>query len=153
MSRIQYSIPINQARLMAVESGAGGTPLMRVYGLAEGENMPALVGDAPTGYLIAEGQSPDVDWLGEWSPNPETGVIRNNIRENWILTSVAVGLVRYARIYDATGTVCHVQGDAAEYVPDTENPACFWFFGADVAAIGDPITLGQFCLISGNVNP
>ncbi|HEX4843199.1 MAG TPA: hypothetical protein VFV57_05970 [Limnobacter sp.] len=100
---IQYSTTLRNAQLDQIETVTGVTPELRLYSGA----IPANAAAAPTGTLLVQMSLPS-DWMaaasggikaksGSWSGSGLAGAG----------TGTAVG---YFRIYDSTGTTCHIQG-------------------------------------------
>lgn len=98
-----YSDAVNNARLAALETVAGASPLLRIYsGTAPTNARTALSGNT----LLAEGALPS-DWLA----NAATGSQAK--AGTWTVTGLpAAGAGTagtFGRIYDAAGTTCHMQ--------------------------------------------
>lgn len=106
----QYSVAVNNARLDAIETTIGTGPLLRFYTGA----MPATPATAASGTLL-DSQALPSDWLAAAASaiKSKAGV--------WTGTFDAAGTAGYWRIYDSTGTTCHMQGLVFASVPLTTN--------------------------------
>lgn len=110
MARLIYSQAVNEARMAATEQEIGANPVMRLYGLASGESVPATCAEDAGTLLIAEGQESTSAWMGLPSTQKTPDfVARANIYSSWILTVIAEGEVAYLRIYDSSGMICGMQ--------------------------------------------
>lgn len=97
---IQLSVAVRNARLDAIESTVGTAPLFRIYSGA----MPADCGTVASGTLLIEATLPS-----DWAANASSGAKAKS--GTWQDTSAnATGTAGYYRMYDSTGTTCHVQG-------------------------------------------
>lgn len=103
-----YSATVNKARLDQTETTIGTAPQLRLYNGA----MPADADAALSGNtLIAQGALPS-DWLAAAT---NTGHAVSKIKAGtWTVTGQAgagAGTApTFYRIYDSTGTNCHMQG-------------------------------------------
>lgn len=98
---LQYSTPVNNARLDAVEATIGASALLRIYSGAA----PANTAAAATGTLIASLMLP-ADWMSAAAANSKAKV------GTWAGTAAATGVAGYFRITDTTGTAVGLQGTA-----------------------------------------
>ena len=98
---LQYSTPVNNARLDAIETATGATALLKIYTGAA----PANCAAAASGTLLATLTLPS-DWMAAASAGvkAKTG--------SWTGTGSAAGVAGYCRIYDNSGATCHIQGTA-----------------------------------------
>jgi hypothetical protein len=96
---IQYSPAVNNARLDAIETAIGTAPLLRFYSGSQ----PASCATAASGTLLSSQALPS-DWLAAAS-NPSKAKAGT-----WAGTFSTAGTAGYYRIYDSTGTTCHLQG-------------------------------------------
>lgn len=95
----QYSVTVNHARLDAIETAIGGTAIMR---LLTG-SAPANCAAASTGGTVCTLTLPS-----DWMANAAAGAKAKN--GTWSGTATSSGTVGYYRIFDSTGTTCHIQG-------------------------------------------
>ncbi len=100
----RYSDTVNNARLDAIETTVGGTALMRLYDNTG--SVPASCVAAPTGGTVCTLTLP-ADWMAAAATHAKA---KNG---TWSGTATAGGTVSYYRIYDNTGTTCHVQGSVS----------------------------------------
>lgn len=101
---IQDSTTVRNARLDAIETAIGTSPIMRIYAGSVPANPAASLGGAT---LLAEGTLPS-DWLGAAS-----GGVKSKAG-TWTLTGQSGAGAgtdgTFFRIYDSAGTTCHQQG-------------------------------------------
>jgi hypothetical protein len=98
---MQYSDAIRNARLASDETVVGTAPLLRTYGAAA---MPANCNTAAAGTMLTECTLP-----ADWQTTPSGGAAAKS--GTWQDPSAnATGYARYFRMYDSTGTTCHMQG-------------------------------------------
>jgi hypothetical protein len=129
---LQYSVPVNNARLDAIETAVGTSPKLRGYTGA----MPANCAAAATGTLLFEMTLPS-DWMAAAS----AGVKAKS--GTWTDTADSTGVVGYCRIVDTAGTTAHLQGDAAM------GSGTFNFDNTSVAT-GQSVTINTFQLTAAN---
>ena len=132
---LQASETVRNARLDAIETTIGTAPLLRIYT----GSAPADCATAATGTLLAQMTLPS-DWLSSASGG--------NISKLGIWSDAsadATGTAGYFRIYDSTGTTCHVQGNVTQvgYSGD------LMFENVDFVAT-NPITIATFVLTDAN---
>lgn len=97
---LQLSVAVRNARLDAIESTIGTAPLFRIYSGA----MPADCATTASGTKLIEATLPS-----DWAANAGSGAKAKS--GTWQDTSAdATGTAGYYRIYDSTGTTCHLQG-------------------------------------------
>lgn len=175
MARLIYSVAINEARMNAVQTEVGSDPIMRMYGLGVGQQVPATCEEAAAGFVIAEGAEVQGGmWLGAQSTTKVGSfVARANVFSTWVLSLLAEGEIKYMRIYDSSGSFCGVQcevKDVSELLPpvpgpgpDPETgvyggekfePGVFYVDGKVITAqqvtAGDVLTLDEFSFTAGN---
>lgn len=96
---IQLSVTLRTARVTAIETTLGTTPLLRIYSGAQ----PADCATAASGTLLAECTLPS-DWATETN-----GVLTKS--GTWSDSAAnATGTAGHYRLYDSAGTTCHLQG-------------------------------------------
>lgn len=98
---LQYSTPVNNARLDTVESTIGTSAKLKIYTGA----VPANCGTAASGTLLVDMTLP-ADWMNAASANSKTKL------GTWSAAGVAAGTAGYFRITDTAGTTVGMQGTA-----------------------------------------
>lgn len=96
---IQFSIPVRNARLDAIETVTGATAKLQIRSGAQ----PADCATAPSGTLLAELTLP-----ADYMANAGSGAKAK--AGTWSGTGVAAGTAGHFRIVDNAGTTCHTQG-------------------------------------------
>lgn len=96
---LQYSSAVLNAQLDSKETTVGTAPLLKFYT----GSMPANCATVASGTNLASQALPS-----DWMSNASAGVKAKT--GSWTGTFSAGGTVGYFRIYDSTGTTCHVQG-------------------------------------------
>ncbi|HSX63972.1 MAG TPA: hypothetical protein VLF15_04545 [Pseudoxanthomonas sp.] len=97
---IQLSVSVRNARLDAIESTIGASPIMRIRTGAA----PANCAAADSGTVLAELMLPS-DWMAAAASGSKA------LSGTWQDTSAnATGTAAHFRIYESTGTTCHLQG-------------------------------------------
>lgn len=97
---LQYSVAVRNARLDVVESTVGASAILRIRTGA----VPANCAAADSGTVLATVNLPS-DWMNAASSGTKTKA------GTWEDTSAdATGTAGHFRIYDSTGTTCHIQG-------------------------------------------
>lgn len=97
---LQLSTTVRNARLDAIETAIGTTPMMRIRSGAA----PANCGTADSGTVLATLTLPS-DWLAAAASGSKAK------SGTWEDTSAdATGTAGHFRIYDSAGTTCHIQG-------------------------------------------
>ena len=97
---VNLSVTVRNARLDAIETAISTAPLLRIYSGSK----PTACSDAATGDLLAEATLPS-DWMAAASSGSKA------LSGTWSDASAnAAGTAGYFRIYESTGTTCHLQG-------------------------------------------
>lgn len=97
---IQYSTTVRNAKLDAVETAIGTSPIMRIRTGAA----PANCGTADSGTVLATLTLPS-DWMAAASGGTKA------LSGTWQDASAdATGTAAHFRIYDSGGSTCHMQG-------------------------------------------
>lgn len=97
---IQLSTTVRNARLDAIETAIGASPILRIYSGAA----PANAGTASSGTLLATINLP-ADWMGAAANGSKSKL------GTWTDAAAdAAGIAGYFRIFDSAGTVAHLQG-------------------------------------------
>jgi hypothetical protein len=96
---IQLSDRVRNARLNAIETTIGTTPVLKIRTGAQ----PANCAAADSGTVLAAVNLPS-DWMG----NAASGV--KSLAGTWADVGAAAGSAAHYRIYDSGGTTCDMQG-------------------------------------------
>lgn len=97
---IQFSVAVRNARLDAIETAIGTSAIMRIRTGAA----PASCATADSGTVLATLNLPS-DWMAEAASGSKS------MSGTWQDSSAdASGTAGHFRIYDSTGTTCHLQG-------------------------------------------
>lgn len=97
---LQLSIPVQNARLDAIEAAIGPNPILRVYT----GSVPANCAAASTGTVVAT-VNPPTDYMMD-----AAGGVKS-MSGTWEDASAdAAGTAGYFRLFNAAGTVCGAQG-------------------------------------------
>ena len=130
----QLSVATRNATLQALETEIGTSPILTV----STGTPPTNCASANTGTVLATMILPS-DWLG----TPSAGNI--NISGSWQdLSADASGTAGYFRLFDSTGTTCHMQGTisasggSGDMQLDNTN-----------IAVGQQITITSFSITAG----
>jgi len=97
---VQLSTTVRNARLDAIETAIGTAPLLKIRTGAQ----PATCATADSGTVVATLTLPS-DWLAAASSGSKakSGTWQDSSAD-------ASGTAAHFRIYDSTGTTCHLQG-------------------------------------------
>lgn len=132
---MQYSVTLRNNQLDQIEATPGVSPLLRMYSGAA----PVDCATVASGTLIAEMVLPS-DWMNAAAAGTKTKL------GTWSDVSAnAAGILGYFRIYDSTGTTCHVQGTititggGGDMIVDNTN-----------VALAQSITVSTFSVSAGN---
>ncbi|MEY2667736.1 MAG: hypothetical protein RJA59_374 [Pseudomonadota bacterium] len=135
---LQMSGTVRDARLDAIETAIGTAPLLRIYDLSGAA--PANCAAAITATLLAEMTLPS-DWLAAASGGTKAKA------GTWEDASAnGTGTADFWRIYDASGTTCHLQGT----VTLTGGGGDLTLVNTSLVATQGPITITGFTLTEGN---
>lgn len=97
---LQYSVAVRNARLDAVETAIGTSAILKIF---DGTK-PSDCATADAGTVLATLSLPS-DWMAAASSGTKAKA------GTWQDSSAdATGTAQYFRIYDSTGTTCHIQG-------------------------------------------
>ncbi|MCX8017477.1 MAG: hypothetical protein N2690_06225 [Rhodocyclaceae bacterium] len=97
---IQFSVAVRNARLDAIETAIGASAIMRIRTGAP----PASCATADSGTVLATLNLPS-DWMANAASGSKT------MAGTWQDSSAdASGVAGHFRIYDSSGTTCHLQG-------------------------------------------
>lgn len=97
---MQYSVTVRNARLDSIQTAIGPSPILQILS----GSMPANCAASTTGTILAAPTLPSV-WMSPASAGTKSQL------GTWEDTSAeATGTAGYFRIFDSTGTTCHIQG-------------------------------------------
>lgn len=134
---IQISDTVRDARLDAIETAIGTTPILRIY--ESSGTPPADESDPINGTMLAEMNLPS-DWMNAASGGSKTKL------GTWEDTSAnATGTADYFRIWDSAGTTSHMQGT----VTGTGGGGDMELDNPSIAS-GQQVTVTTFTLTDGN---
>lgn len=131
---IKLSVTVRNARIAAVESAIGASPVLKI----RSGTVPANIADADSGTVLASITLP-ADWLGAASGGAVTKL------GTWTTTGLAAGVAGHYRIYASDGTTQHMQGTVTitggggDMTVDNTN-----------IAVGQTVTISGFSLTDGN---
>lgn len=132
---IQFSTAVRNARLDAIESTAGASAILKIRTGAA----PATCATADAGTVVATLNLPS-DWMAAASSGSKA------LLGTWQDTSAdATGTAAHFRIYDSTGTTCHVQGT----VTATGGGGDLQLDNTSIAA-GQQVTITAFTITDAN---
>ena len=131
---VQYSGAVRDAKQNAIETTVGTAPLLQLRSGAP----PANTAAAASGTLLAEDPLPS-DWMGASSGGVKAKA------GTWTLTGEAAGNIGHFRIYDSTGTTCHMQGT----VTATGGGGDMTVDNVAIG-VGQEVTVNTFSLTAGN---
>jgi hypothetical protein len=132
---LQYSTAVRNARLDAIETTIGTTPILRIYS----GSMPANPATAASGTLLAEMTLPS-DWMAAASTGSKAK------SGTWTVASAAAtGTAGYFRILDSTGTTTGIQGECT----DTAGAGPMKLSSTAIVS-AEPVTISTFALTTGN---
>lgn len=144
---MQLSSTLRTARAANIETTIGTSPILRVFSVASG-SVPANCAAASAGTVLVEMTLP-ADWATQAS-----GVF--SLSGTWQDTSAnATGTGRYFRVFDSTGTTCHIQGT----VSITSGSGELKFNAPDAGGAdaglpafvsGQAVTISSFTITEGN---
>jgi hypothetical protein len=130
---IQFSASVRNARLSAIFATIGASAKMMLYT----GSAPANCATAASGTLLATLTLPATE------ENTPSGGSETQANGPWTGTAAAAGTAGYFRIYDPTGTTCHIQGTVGQGAGDLS-------FDNATFANGQNIQITSFTLTDGN---
>jgi len=130
---LQYSTTVRNAKLDAVETAIGTSPIMEIRSGAQ----PANCAAADSGTVLATLTLPS-DWLAAASggAKAKSGTWQDASADN-------SGTAAHFRIKDSGGTVCHAQGSVGVGSGDLQVDSVSF-------TAGQPFTVTAFTLTAGN---
>ena len=132
---IQLSVDVRNARLDAIESNIGTSPILRI----RTGSVPANCAAADSGTVLAEMTLPS-DWMGAAAAGAKA------LAGSWNDPSAnAAGTAAHFRIYDSGGSVCDIQGT----VTATSGGGDLELDNTSIA-VGQSVTITGFTLTDGN---
>ena len=129
---VQLSIAVRNAGLDAVESTAGATAELTIWSGAQ----PADCATANSGTELVT-MTLDADWMAAASGGTKAKL------GTWSGTAIDTETAGHFRIYDSTGTTCHLQGSVGQGSGDLslDNTSI---------ATSQIVTISTFTLTAGN---
>jgi hypothetical protein len=132
---IQLSTTVRNSRLDAIEAAIGTAPVLRI----RSGSAPANCAAADSGTILAALTLPS-DWMAAASGGSKA------LSGTWQDTSADnAGTAAHFRIYDSSGTTCHLQGT----VTATGGGGDLTLDNTSIAA-GQTVTITSFTLTDGN---
>lgn len=132
---VQYSTPVRNAKLDAVETIIGTAPIVELRSGAQ----PANCAAAASGTLLAQASMPS-DWLAAASGGTKVKA------GAWTLTGLAGGTIAHFRVYESgSPSVCHMQGS----VTVTGGGGDMTVDNTSIA-LAQVVTVNSFTLTAGN---
>lgn len=132
---IQFSVTVRNARLDAIETAVGTSAVLRIRSGAA----PATCATADSGTVLATINCPS-DWLAAAASGSKS------ISGTWQdLSADATGTAGHFRLYDSTGTTCHIQGTVTATGGGGDMEVTNTSFTA-----GQSFTVNTFTLTDGN---
>ena len=129
---IQLSTAVRNGRLNAIETAVGSSALLEIYTGAQ----PANCATAASGTLLATISLP-ATWMAAASGGSE------GLSGPWAGTVSAAGTAGYFRIYDSTGTTCHMQGTVGTSGADLN-------LSSVALTVSQPVSITSFTLTDAN---
>jgi hypothetical protein len=130
---LQFSIAVRNSRLDAIEAAIGASAILKIRSGA----VPANCAAADTGTVLATVALP-ADWMAAAAAasKAKSGTWQD-------ATADASGTAAHWRIYDSTGTTCHMQGTCGTGSGDMPLDNA-------VLGVGQSFTVTGFTLTDGN---
>lgn len=133
---IQYSVPVRNSRLDAVETAIGTTPVLELRSGPPPENCAA----ADSGTLLAQAALPS-DWMAAAAAGAKAKA------GTWSLTGITTGVLGHFRVKDSgSPDTTHIQGT----VGPTGSPTYDMAVDNVNVAAAQAITVNSFTLAAGN---
>jgi len=130
---LQYSVAVINARLDAIETAIGTSPIMRI----RTGSVPANCAASDTGTVLATLNLPS-DWMAAASGGSKA------LSGTWQDASAdATGIAAHFRIYDSGGTTCHMQGTVGTSGTDMTVSSTSFTAGQTFNVTGFTITGGN----------
>ena len=132
---LQFSTPVRNAELDAIETVVGTSPVLRILSGAK----PANCAASETGTILVEMTLPS-DWMAAASggSKAKSGTWQDLLANN-------SGTAGYFRVYDSTISTCGIQGECT----DTAGAGPMKL-STTVITAGEPVVVASFTLTAGN---
>lgn len=130
---VQFSVAVRNAEAAAIWATIGASAKLMLYTGAQ----PANCATAASGTLLATLTLPST----EAAAAANGAVAQAN--GPWTGTATAAGTIGYFRVYDSTGTTCHMQGSVGQGSGDLS-------FDNNVLAVGQAININSFTITEAN---
>lgn len=132
---LQYSTTVRNSKLDAIEAAIGTAPILRIFSGSQ----PANCAAADSGTKLAEMTLPS-DWMAAASggSKSKSGTWQDSSANN-------TGTAGHFRIYDSTGTTCHIQGS----VTNSGGGGQLELDNTSITSGGD-VQIATFTLTAGN---
>lgn len=131
---LQYSVSVRNARLDAIETAVGTTPVVKLFT----GSAPANCAAANTGTELFTETLPS-DWMAAASSGSKAK------SGTWQATGIADGDAGHWRLYASDGTTCHAQGT----VTATGGGGDMTLDNISIAT-GQTVTISTFTITAGN---
>lgn len=132
---LQFSVDVRNARLNAIEAEIGAAAILRIYS----GSTPANCAASATGDLLSEMTLPS-----DWMTAASSGAVSKD--GSWADASADDdGTAGYFRIYDPTGTTCHIQGE----ITDGAGAGPLKLSSTTIVST-EPVTISTFTITDGN---
>jgi hypothetical protein len=144
---MQLSTTLRTARATDIETQIGTSPILRVFAVAAG-SVPANCAAASAGTVLVEMTLP-ADWATQASGVFSLAGVWQDASAN------ATGTGRYFRVFESTGTTCHLQGTVSITAgsgelkfnaPDAGGADA----GLPAFVSGQAVTISSFTITEGN---
>ena len=96
---LQYSVTLRNNQLDTIETTVSTAPILKIIS----GSAPADCATAESGTVLVSITLPS-DWMAAASSDSKA------LSGSWSDTAIASGTAGYFRVYDSTGTTCHIQG-------------------------------------------
>ena len=96
---LQYSVTLRNNQLDTIETTVSTAPILKIIS----GSAPADCATAESGTVLVSITLPS-DWMAAASSGSKA------LSGSWSDTAIASGTAGYFRVYDSTGTTCHIQG-------------------------------------------
>lgn len=133
---VNLSEAVRNARLDAIETSIGASPILRVYTGAK----PATTADSATGTLLAE-----ITLGSNWAGNATSGTKAFSDTPLEDSSANATGSPGYWRLYEGTGSTCHMQGTCG-----IAGSGADMILSASQINAGSPFSILSWSLTDGN---
>lgn len=132
---MQLSVAVRNARLDAIETAIGTSPILRI----RTGSAPATCATADSGTVLAEMTCPS-DWLAAAASGAKA------IAGTWQdLLANAAGTAGHFRVYDSGGSTCHIQGTCT----GVGGGGDMELINTSIA-VNQPVTVTAFTITDGN---